>query len=174
MRSSGLKPWGQGGYHKGMSRIRHIAALIALLVLGTSLAAEDPEVPYWASIRKDQPVNMRVGPGEDYKIPWVYHRQHLPMKVLRTKEGWRLVQDPDGARGWMLSQFLTRDRGGYVTGKQPADMREKGEAGAKLLWRLSPGVVGLLGDCKAGWCEFSVGPRSGFVEQARLWGAGEP
>lgn len=136
-------------------------------------AAEDPKVPYWASIRPNE-VNMRVGPGEDYRINWVYRRQHLPLKVLRIKEAWRLVQDPDGARGWMHSRFLTRQRGGYVQGGEPADMRDKGAAEGRLLWRVSPGVVGLLGDCSEGWCAFAIGERKGFVPQARIWGAGEP
>ena len=34
--------------------------------------------------------------------------------------------------------------------------------------------LGELGSCAENWCEFSVGKRSGFVEQRRLWGAGEP
>jgi len=157
-----------------MSRIRQIATLIAVLVLSAPLSAEDAKTPYWASIRKDEPINMRVGPGEDYKILWVYHRQQLPFKVLRMKEGWRFVEDPEGARGWVLARFLTRDRTGFVTGKGPADMRESGSGNSKLLWRLGPGVVGNLGDCSANWCEFQVGPRKGYVEQSRLWGAGEP
>ncbi len=152
--------------------------IAALVLAGSTLvvapaAAQEAEVPYWASIRAPE-VNMRAGPGEDYRISWVYRRPQLPIKVLRLKEGWRLVQDPDGAQGWMMARFLTRQRGGYVTGKGTADMRESGEAGAKLLWRLAPGVTGLLGECQNGWCAFTVGERKGFVEQARLWGAGEP
>ena len=130
-------------------------------------------MPYWASIRADE-VNMRVGPGEDYRIVWVYHRQQLPLKVLRMKEGWRLVQDPDGARGWMMGRFLTRTRGTIVMGKEPADMREKADDGSPLRWRLPPGVTGLLGDCGDGWCQIDVGGRRGYVAQDRLWGTGEP
>lgn len=157
-----------------MLRIPSFALGAILLVLTAPLTAQDTQTPYWASIRKDEPINLRVGPGEDYRILWVYKRQHLPMKVLRLKEGWRLVEDPDGARGWVLARFLTRDRGAIVKGKDPAPMREAGDGSAKLLWRLAPGVIGLLGDCKSGWCELSVGPRKGYVEQSRLWGAGEP
>lgn len=156
-----------------MIKTRLIPLSVALLLSAVPAAAEDAKVPYWASIRAEE-VNMRVGPGEDYGITWVYKRAQLPLKVLRTKEGWRLVQDPDGAQGWMLQQFLTRERTGYVRGVDPAAMREKPEPGARLLWRLAPGVVGKLGECKAGWCEFDVGGRKGYVEQARLWGAGEP
>lgn len=137
------------------------------------VAAEEVATPYWASIRSDE-VNMRVGPGEDYRISWVYRRAHLPLKVLRIKEGWRLVQDPDGAQGWMLARFLSRERAAYVSGQGLAEMRESASGSARLLWKVQPGVVGLLGECSAGWCAFTVGPHQGFVEQARLWGAGEP
>lgn len=157
-----------------MLRVRLFAALIVALFVTAPLGAQNAKTPYWASVRKEKPFNMRVGPGEDYKILWVFHRQHLPMKVLRTMEGWRFVEDPSGARGWVREQFLTRDRTGIVTGKNPAAMRKDADGGSKLLWQLAPGVIGLLGDCKSGWCEFTVGPRKGYVEQARLWGAGEP
>lgn len=117
---------------------------------------------------------MRAGPGEDYRIEWVFHRPQLPVKVLRTMEGWRLVEDPDGARGWMLARFLTRQRGAYVRGEGLADMREKGAAGSRLLWRVENGVVALLGDCDDGWCSVRIGDRNGYMRQDRLWGAGEP
>ncbi len=159
-----------------MRLTRSIAALAAGMFLALGLAAplsaEDTHVPYWASIRVSE-VNMRVGPGEDYRINWVYHRPQLPVKVLRIKEGWRLVRDPDGAQGWMLARFLVRQRTAYVIGHDPADMMEL-QGGGKLLWRLAPGVVGKLGDCDRGWCAFTVGPRHGFVAKDRLWGAGEP
>lgn len=142
------------------------------------LAAEDTSVPYWASLRARE-ANLRVGPGEDYRIAWRYHREHLPLKVLRVMEGWRLVQDPDGTRGWMLARFLKRERGAIVVAPKGAtvwlaDMREKADPGSALRWRLEPGVTGRLGDCANGWCEFEVAGRSGYVRQDTLWGAGAP
>jgi SH3-like domain-containing protein len=149
------------------------AALTLLAAAAPALAADEEEVPYWASLRADR-VNLRVGPAATYRILWVYRRAGLPMKVLRRMEGWRLVQDPDGARGWMLARFLKRDRGAIVKGRGPAEMRERGDATARLLWRVEPGVSGKLGDCDAGWCRFEVSGRAGYVAQDRLWGTGQP
>jgi SH3-like domain-containing protein len=143
------------------------------LLPAPALAQNDVEIPYWASVRVGE-VNMRVGPGEDYRILWVYKRPLLPLKVLRIKEGWRLVRDPDGAQGWVLARFLSRKATAYIQGKEPAEMRETGNREAKLLWRLAPGVVGELGECASDWCEMTVGPHKGFVPQNRLWGAGAP
>ena len=154
-------------------RVLRLSAAFALACCGTGLRAEEREVPYWASLRVNV-VNMRVGPGEDYRISWVYRRQGLPLKVLRLKEGWRLVQDPDGVRGWLLAQFLTRQRAAFITAGEPADMREAANAGSRLRWRIPSGYVGKLGDCAAGWCQIDISGRSGFMPQNRLWGAGEP
>lgn len=154
-------------------RIHVFLGLAVALAASTPLHADDAQVPYWASLRGRQ-VNMRVGPGEDYRINFVYKREHLPMKVLRTMEGWRLVQDPDGSRGWMLARFLQRDRGAIVDGKGMAEMHEKPDADSRLLWRLEPGVSGRLGDCADGWCKFDVDGRVGYVRQESLWGPGEP
>lgn len=157
-----------------MVKLPPIFATAILFALTSTPAAAGSGVPYWASIRASE-VNMRVGPGEDYRIKWIYRRQLLPMKVVRTMEGWRLVQDPDGAQGWMLARFLSRERGAYVRGNGPADMREQGAARARLLWRIEPGNVGrLLDDCNKGWCRLDVAGHVGFVQQNRLWGAGEP
>jgi SH3-like domain-containing protein len=148
------------------------ALLVSALFAAPAGAAND-SVPYWASIRVDE-VNMHVGPSEDYRINWVYRRVQLPLKVVRLKEGWRLVEDPGGARGWVLAQFLSRSRGAIVVGQGLTEMYEQASPGSKLLWRLEPGVVGKLGDCTAGWCRLELDRRAGFVAQDRLWGAGAP
>jgi SH3-like domain-containing protein len=114
---------------------------------------------------------MRVGPSEDFPIEWVYRRQGLPVKVVRVMQGWRLVEDPDGERGWIVARLLDPDRGAIVVGKGLAEMRTSADPDAQVLWRLEPGVVGALGDCASGWCRLSVGTRSGWVRQDRLWGA---
>lgn len=173
MRSSSLNARACARYQRIMrTRILMLAAFLLTGLSGPAVAQE-VKVPYWASVRADE-VNMRVGPAEEYQIAWVYRRPQLPLKVLRTKDGWRLVEDPDGARGWMNQRFLTRQRTGYVTGRGPADMRQAADRSSRLLWRVAPGNVGLLGECDEGWCQFEMGKRKGFVEQSRLWGAGEP
>jgi SH3-like domain-containing protein len=135
--------------------------------------AQDREVPYWASLRVDE-VNMRVGPSESYPIDWVYRREGLPVKVVRLYQGWRRVRDPAGAEGWVVARLLNPQRTAIVIGKGLAPMRAGSDASASLRWNVEPGVVGRLGDCDQGWCEFDVKGRKGWVEQGRLWGAGAP
>ena len=149
--------------------------ILGLSALAASLPAnaQSREVPYWASIRWTE-VNMRVGPSEDYKIDWVYKRQQLPLKVIRVVEGWRLVQDPDGTQGWVIARALRLKRTAVVTGEGLAALRADPNASAAIKWNAQPGVVGGLGECEAGWCEFNVDGRLGWVRENRLWGTGAP
>jgi SH3-like domain-containing protein len=146
---------------------------LALLASAVPACAEDEGVPYWASIDAEV-ANMRVGPGDSYRIAWVYRRPHLPVKVLRREGPWRLIEDPAGDRGWMRDLLLSRQRAAIVTGKDLAAMRAEPNAGARLQWRVEPGVVGLLGECEANWCQFDASGHKGFAPADRLWGAGEP
>ncbi|WP_234030119.1 SH3 domain-containing protein [Erythrobacter mangrovi] len=141
--------------------------------IAVSAAAQDREVPYWATIRASE-LNMRVGPSADYRIDWVYRRPGLPVKVIRVLEGWRLIEDPDGARGWVVARLLSPDRGAIVVGKGATELRDAPSDSAAVKWRIEPGVSGVLGDCEAGWCELTVAKRSGWIRSARLWGAGDP
>jgi SH3-like domain-containing protein len=156
-----------------MLRVSWVSAFIILFAMTAPARAQDSDLPYWASIRSEV-VNMRVGPGTTYRIDWVYRRMQLPLKVIRRKDGWRLVEDSDGARGWMLGDFLSRERSAIVTGNPPAAMHAQADPASPLLWRLEPGVVAALGDCEAGWCEIGIRGRKGYVRQDRLWGAGKP
>ncbi len=149
-------------------------AALAASCFGSALhAAEDEKVPYWASIDADE-ANLRVGPGNSFRIDWVYRRPHLPVKVIRREGPWRQVEDPDGTKGWMRDLLLSRQRGAIVRGASAVEMHSEARAASGLLWKVEPGVVGLLGDCEQGWCAFDVQGHKGFLPEESLWGAGEP
>lgn len=153
-------------------RIFTILALVLTGIAGflAPLQAQDRTLPYWALLRFEK-VNMRVGPSEEYPIAWVYLRKGLPVKVVRIREGWRLVEDHEGTQGWISASQLDLARGGLVTGSGLAEIRAQPNAAAAVKWRLEPGVIAKLGTCKAGWCEVDIGGRKGFVSADRLWGS---
>ena len=115
-----------------------ILPFLAAIAIAVPAAAQDREVPYWASIKAER-LNMRAGPGRDYPIRWVYHRAGLPLKIIRVHEGWRLVRDPDGDEGWVTANLLRKERGALVVGKGLAAIRDKPIDGARSTGMPSPG-----------------------------------
>jgi len=149
-----------------------VALSLCLVALIPPAIAQDRDVPYWATLRFDT-VNMRKGPSQDFPIDWVYKRKGLPVKVVRLREGWRLVQDPEGTQGWIAASQLSPKLGALIVGEGNAELREDASNIAALRWQAEPGVVGELIRCREGFCEIDVAGRSGWVSEERLWGAGE-
>ena len=90
-------------------------ALTALLMIASAAPAlaQEKKPPYWASIASGEAM-MRTGPGRNYPGTWLYKRRDLPVRVLKLYPNWRLIEDPDGARGWMLVTLLSDRRSAIV------------------------------------------------------------
>lgn len=152
---------------RGMKSLFAVAALA--LAIGGAQAKDERKTPYWASISAGQAL-MRTGPGRNYPATWLYRRADLPVKVIETYPDWRKVQDPTGETGWMLQRLLSDTRTAIVTAPAAAEMREKPEAVARIVFQAERGVVGRVSDCESGWCLFDVGGRRGYIRVDQVWG----
>ena len=141
---------------------------VVLAALGADAAAQVRKTPYWASISAGK-ARMRTGPGRNYPANWLYQRTGLPVKVVDVYKEWRKVEDPGGTQGWMQGNLLSGARTGFVTGSVVA-MRDRPDAGGRVLWRAAPGVVGRVSKCASGWCWFDVRGQAGYVETTSLFG----
>ena len=179
-----MQAWPPAGQRSGTTRNNRAAArwvaTIGLALFGLaffelagagSARAMPSEYPHWGSLKADH-ANMHVGPGFDYRVKFVYQRKGLPVKVLRAMGGWWLVEDPDGARGWVLQRLIGHGRMGMVKGDL-AELRERNDGSGRLLWRLRPGVIGKLDRCSGDWCRFTVDARQGWANRKAVWGAVE-
>jgi SH3-like domain-containing protein len=127
-------------------------------------------LPRFASLRADV-VNLRAGPGTRYPIDWIYKRVGMPVEILREFDVWRLVETPDGEKGWMHEATLMGRRDFMVTDERHT-VRVKPEATAPAVAILEPGVIGHIRNCKLGdaWCRVDVGNYSGWLPRADMWG----
>ena len=127
-------------------------------------------IPRFVALRTDD-VNMRKGPGFRYPIEWDYKRRDLPVEILREFEVWRLVETPDGARGWMHEATLVGRRT-FIVQSSDATLRADARDDASPVAILKVGVIGFLRSCKAGsdWCRVRVGDYDGYLERTQFWG----
>ncbi len=149
-----------------------ILAAVALLSVAAPAAAQEKQPPYWASIASGQAMT-RTGPGKNYPGVWLYQRRDLPVRVIKKYEHWRLIQDPDGAQGWMLVSLLSDRRSAIVKPGEPRQIRLKPNDGAKVRYMVEQGVVGRIDKCASGWCRITVGKLGGYIHTTDLWGVAE-
>lgn len=151
-----------------MALRRAIAAALVIAVAAPA-AAQEKQPPYWASIASGEAM-MRTGPARNYPGTWLYKRRDLPVRVLKTYPNWRLVEDPDGTKGWMLVSLLSDRRTAIVRPGEPRPVRAEPWDGAKVRYLVEHGVVGRIDHCKGGWCRMSVGKKEGYIQATDIWG----
>ena len=144
---------------------------MTMLLLASGAAAQDKQPPYWASIASGEAMT-RTGPGKNYPGICLYKRRGLPVRVVKKYEHWRLIEDPDGARGWMLVTLLSDRRTAIVKPGDPRPVRTEPNDGAKVRYLAEHGVVGRIDRCGNGWCRIEIGRRRGYNHSSDMWGVG--
>ena len=129
-------------------------------------------VPRFVSLKAGR-VNVRVGPGEDYKVEWVFTRRAYPVEIIAEFDTWRRVRDADGEVGWVFHSLLSGKRTAVVTPWANGDaqpIRAAADANAGVTAYLKPGVLADIDRCDKGWCAISGDGFSGWISQTQLWG----
>lgn len=132
-------------------------------------------LPRFVSLKSGR-VNLRIGPGLNYAVDWMYLKSGLPMEIVQEYDNWRRVRDADGTEGWINQSLLSGKRTAIVTpwqrGKQARiPMRADPAEGSRVVAHLEPGVIGSINLCNGEWCEMNVAGHRGWVEQSQIWGA---
>mgnify|MGYP001806504134 CR=1 FL=1 len=128
-------------------------------------------VPRYVALRSGE-VNVRTGPGVRYPVEWVFLRKEMPVEITAEFDTWRRIRDWEGAEGWVHQSMLVGRRNVVVVGDIRA-LRKSGEAGAAVVARAEPGVIGGLQRCEREWCEVDLAGYRGWVRRAEVWGVYE-
>ena len=150
---------------------RGVIAAIAVS-LAVPAAAQDKQPPYWASIASGQAMT-RAGPGKNYPGIWLYQRRDLPIRVVKKYENWRMIEDPDGTRGWMLVSLLSDRRTAIVKTGDPRPIHATADGASRIHYTAENGVVGRIEKCRNGWCHFAIGKREGYIRTSDIWGVSD-
>jgi SH3-like domain-containing protein len=152
-----------------MKRIFRLVTLaLALLVGLPALADNAPPLPRFATLRADR-VNLRVGPGEQYRIEWEYRRKGFPVEVIAKSDVWRKIRDWQGTEGWVHERMIAEQRNVIVRGEVRA-LREKADTTSAAVARAEPGVVARLLECHGAWCRIEVQGIRGWLARNDIWG----
>ena len=80
-----------------------ILAMLFTLSMDPLYAQEEEKklpLPRFVSLRASE-VNMRIGPGTEYEISWIYRRKSMPVEILEEFSTWRKIRDWEGSEGWV-------------------------------------------------------------------------
>lgn len=170
-----------------VSTRRAIAAALAVSVLLPAAAVAQDRMttgsigpsglplPRFVSL-KSAKVNLRIGPGLNYPVDWMYLKSGLPVEIIQEFDNWRKVRDADGTEGWVNQSLLSGRRTAIVTPWQRSKearlpLRKEARDDAPMVAEVEPGVVGTIRTCNGEWCEMEFSGTRGWISQSQVWGA---
>lgn len=145
--------------------------ILPFLALARPAFAEEEKLPLprFASLRSGE-VNMRVGPGTDYEVLWIYRRKSLPVEIIEEFDTWRKIRDADGTTGWVHQNMLSGKRTALVLGQRRALRKDPSDTAPPRAF-LDPGIVVTLEECQKDWCEVEAPGRiGGWLSRHEVWG----
>jgi SH3-like domain-containing protein len=125
-------------------------------------------MPRYVSLRGGE-INVRRGPGLEYRIDWVFQRSGLPVRIIDEYNNWRRIADSDDAGGWVYHALLTGRRTALVTAPE-VSFRVEPDDTAALAARAEQGVVADLLQCLADWCRVEAEGSEGWLRKTAIWG----
>lgn len=151
------------------SRKKIVLLLIFIITLGFCSAVEAKML----SIVGDD-VNMRSGPGTNYKVMWELSNG-FPLIVLKKKGEWYRVQDFEGTIGWVHQDVTSSTPHMIVKVHKNAKKRINIRSGAGTKYRIIAkayyGVVLKTMQQQHGWVQVQHEKGvTGWVKRSLLWG----
>lgn len=135
-------------------------------------------LPRYVSL-KSRSVNMRVGPGTQYRIAWTYRRHGLPMQVVSEHGLWRKLADAEGTTGWVLHSLIAGRRTAVVApwsvdaaspDRSPLVLARTEPGSERVAARLQAGLVVSIDRCERGWCAVRADGHKAWLPQRVMWG----
>lgn len=141
-----------------------------------NLGASGLPVPRFVSLKPAR-VNIRVGPGRDYAVSWLYTKSGLPVEIIQEYDNWRRIRDVDGTEGWVYQSLLAGKRTAIIAPWQRGksenliDLYASASDTARIVARAEAGVIGNIRECTGKWCQIETQGTRGWIKQALIWGA---
>ena len=127
-------------------------------------------VPRYVTLKFNE-VNARSGPGDDYRLLWIYRAAGLPVQVVAENSEWRRICDPEGGLAWVHRR--TTDGGTVVMRNAAAALAlHRGpRMSSAISAYLAPRGLAELDRCTdKGWCKIKVGGITAWAPANQLWG----
>ena len=148
-----------------MIKIKFSILCIIFIFINSNLFSKEDD--YFLTLKNNK-VNVRYGPGFDYKIKYIYKKKNLPILVIDKKDNFRRIIDLKKNSGWIHRSQLKKSNSlillnDQVLFKSPSKF-------SKPLAKLSKGRLLLVEKCKKQWCNVKTSNYDGWIINHGNWG----
>lgn len=117
---------------------------------------------------KSSEVNMRVGPGKEYPIVWIFMRANLPMMLVAEFDQWRKVKFIDSTEGWVHKNMLSKKNTAIVSENNA--ILYKYASSSNPIAIVEKNVIMRILKRESNWIKIEINNLKGWIQKKYLWG----
>ena len=118
---------------------------------------------------KSSKINMRVGPGDEFPISWVFLRAGLPMMLVAEFQQWRKLRYLDNTEGWIHQNMISGKNNAIVNSDNALLFKRDSESFP--IAKVEKGViVRVLEIRENSWIKVDINKLKGWMKKETLWG----
>lgn len=117
---------------------------------------------------KSSEINLRVGPGKEYPIGWIFMKAGLPVLLLTEFEQWRKIKFVDGIEGWVHQNMISAKRTGIIVNHLA--ILYKNASMSYPIAKLEKGVIVKIIKKEKSFIKIEVNKVRGWIEEKEIWG----
>jgi SH3-like domain-containing protein len=129
--------------------------------------------PYYASIKSNK-ANSHFGPGQEYKIRFVYIQKGTPVMIVAKYDCWRKIKDAGGFESWIHKSLLSTKRFVITISDEPSKLISNLNDSSTLVAVVEKGVIMELLSMRGKWCRVRLadnGNYNGWIMKKNVFGA---
>ena len=121
----------------------------------------------FASLKSSE-VNMRVGPGREYPIIWIFMKSNLPMILLAEFGEWKKLKFMDGTEGWVHKNMVSKASMAIVA--EDNVLLYKYSSSSNPIAHVEKNVIAKILKNESEWVKVEICNMTGWMKKKCLWG----
>jgi SH3-like domain-containing protein len=120
---------------------------------------------------KSSNINLRVGPGKEYPISWIFMKSNLPVMLISEFDQWRKIKFVDKTEGWIHQNMISSKNTAIVVSKYAILCRNTSDSNP--IAKIEKNVIVKVLKRDKNWIKIEVNKIKGWVKEEDLWGVNE-
>ncbi|MDR2724416.1 MAG: SH3 domain-containing protein [Holosporaceae bacterium] len=121
---------------------------------------------------KSPQTNVRVGPGKEYPVSWVFMKSNLPVILLAEFNQWRKIKFLDGTEGWVHQNMISRKNTAIIV-TSPYAVLYRYESNSQPMAKIEKNVIVKVLKKGNDWIKVEFNGIKGWIKKQDLWGINE-
>ncbi|GHU14166.1 hypothetical protein FACS189449_10480 [Alphaproteobacteria bacterium] len=120
---------------------------------------------------KSSQVNLRVGPGKEYPVSWIFMWANLPVMVITEFQQWRKIKFLDGTEGWVHQNMVSRKNMVIVVVEYA--VMYKYSSKSHPIAKIEKNVICRVLKKENHWLKVEANNIKGWIEDTCVWGVSD-